>query len=283
MVERTSAFTTLKTQFEKYGLGSLADTIKNLVLNGTSIADATLKLRDTPAYQLRFAGNTIRLKEGKNLYDEGTYLGLENDFAESFAAYGQNALLGPTRESAQAKFAEYIGMDKSPVEIKNRIKLAVDEVKGRPEILKTFNEYFPSLDENDLVSYFLDPKDTLSRLQTKVQTAQIGTAASRQGLQSSSANSLELAQFGLTEEQANVGYQKVARDLPTIEKLGSIDNVNINQTTTENAYLKGLASEQRKIDQAAERERNRFSSSTGNAPGSYSTGYLKKSSAAGQI
>jgi len=283
MVERTSAFSTLKGEFEKYGLGSLADTVKNLVLNGTPIAEATLKLRDTPAYQLRFAGNTTRLKEGKNLYDEGTYLGLENDFAESFAAYGQNALLGPTRESAQAKFAEYIGMDKSPVEIKNRIKLAVDEVKGRPEILKTFNEYFPSLDENDLVSYFLDPKDTLSRLQTKVQTAQIGTAASRQGLQSSAANSLELAQFGLTEEQANVGYQKVARDLPTVEKLGSIDNVNINQTTTENAYLKGLASEQRKIDQAAERERNRFNSSAGNAPGSYSTGYLKKSSAAGQI
>lgn len=269
-VERTSAFNILKTEFDKYGLESLADTVKNLILNGTPVAEATLKLRDTSAYKLRFAGNTTRLTEGKNLYDEGTYLGLENDFAESFAAYGQNALLGPTRESAQAKFAEYIGMDKSPVEIKNRIKLAVDEVNARPEILKTFNEYFPSLDETDLVSYFLDPKDTLSRLETKVQTAQIGAAASRQGLQAYAPASLELAQLGLTEEQANVGYQKVARDLPTMEKLGQISNTPVNQTTAEGAYLKGLASEQRKIDKLAEEEQMRFTGSSGNTKGSLS-------------
>ena len=262
-VGRTSAYEVLKTEFTKYGLGSLVESVEALILNGTPIAEATLKLRATSQYQLRFAGNTMRLKEGKNLYDESTYLALENDFAKSFAAYGQNSLLGPTRESAQAKFAEYIGMDKSPDEIKNRIKLAVDEVKGRPEILKTFNKYFPSLDENDLVSYFLDPKDTLSRLETKVQSAQIGAAASNQGLESSAANSLELAQFGLTEQQAKIGYQKVATDLPGIQKLSDIDNIRINQTTAEGAYLKGLASEQRKIDQAAERERNRYAQSSG--------------------
>ena len=282
-VGRVDAYETLKTEFAKYGLGSLAESVEALILNGTTKSQATLKLRATPQYKLRFAGNEIRLKEGKNLYDEGTYLALENDFAESFAAYGQNALLGPTRESAQAKFSEYIGMDKSPVEIKNRIKLAVEEVKGRPEILKTFKEYFPSLDENDLVSYFLAPEDTLTRLETKVQTARIGAAASRQGLTSSVENSLDLAQFNITEQQANIGYQKIASDLPTMEKLGSIDNININQTTAENAYLKGLASEQRKIDQAVAREKNRFDSSAGNAAGAYSTGYLKKSSAAGQI
>lgn len=262
-VERTSAFGFLKAEFEKYGLGSLAEDVKTLMLTGTPAAEATLKLRATPAYQLRFAGNQIRLKEGRNLYDESTYLALENDFQESFAAYGQTNLLGATRESAQAIFSEYIGMDKSPKEIKDRIKLAVDEVKGRPEILKTFNTYFPSLDEKDLVSYFLKPEDTLSRLQTKVQTAQIGTAASRQGLISNVATSLDLAQFGITEEMANLGYQKTARDLPTLIKLGNIEGETFNQAITENAYLKGLASEQRKIDKTAERERNRFAQSSG--------------------
>ena len=262
-VERTSAFGFLKAEFEKYGLGSLAEDVKTLMLTGTPAAEATLKLRATPAYQLRFAGNQIRLKEGRNLYDESTYLALENDFQESFAAYGQTNLLGATRESAQAIFSEYIGMDKSPKEIKDRIKLAVNEVKGRPDILKTFNTYFPSLDEKDLVSYFLSPKDTLSRLETKVQTAQIGTAASRQGLVSDSGTSLDLAQLGVTEQAANVGYEKIATYLPTMQKLGNIDNQILNQTTGENAYLRGLASEQRKIDKAAERERNRFAQSSG--------------------
>ena len=39
--------------------------------------------------------------------------------------------------------------------------------------------------------------------------------------------------------------------------------MDIGQTTAEGAYLKGLASEQRKIDKAAERERNRYAQSSG--------------------
>ena len=280
--QRESGFSILKIEFEKYNLGSLVEKVKDLIINGVPIAEATLKLRGMREYQTRFSGNTIRLELGKNLYDEGTYLALENDFQESFTAYGQTALLGATRESAQSKFAEYIGTDKSPLEIKNRIKLAVEEVDARPEILKTFNEFFPSLDKKDLVSYFLSPKDTLSRLQTKVETAKMGTAASRQGLVSNLNTASELAELGLTEEAANLGYQKVSRDLPTLEKLGNIEGQTLNQKTAENAYLKGLASEQRKIDQAAERERNRFDASSGNPIGAYSTGYLKKPSSAGQ-
>jgi hypothetical protein len=262
-VERVSAFQTLKTEFEKYGLGSLVEDVKALVLNGTPKSEATLKLRATPEYQLRFAGNTQRLAAGKNLYDESTYLALENDFQSSFEAYGQKALLGKTRESAQSMFAEYIGSDKSPTEIKDRIKLAVDEVSNRKDIRSEFQKFFPEITDSDLVSYFLKPKETLSALTAKVRVAQIGSAASAQGLNASLATATDLEQLGLTEQQARTGYQRVATDLPAIEKLGAIDNMDIGQTTAENAYLKGLASEQRKIDQAAQRERNRYAQSSG--------------------
>ena len=262
-VERVSAFETLKAEFEKYGLGSLVEDVKALVLNGTPKSQATLKLRATPEYKLRFAGNTQRLASGKNLYDESTYLALENDFQTSFEAYGQKALLGNTRESAQAMFAEYIGSDKSPTEIKDRIRLAVDEVSNRKDIRAEFQKFFPEITDSDLVSYFLKPKETLSALNAKVRVAQIGSAASAQGLNASLTTATDLEQLGLTEQQARTGYQRVATDLPTIGKLGDIDKTNIGQTTAENAYLKGLASEQRKIDQAAERERSRFAQSSG--------------------
>jgi hypothetical protein len=262
-VERVSAYQTLKTEFEKYGLGSLVESVEALILNGTPKSQATLKLRATPQYQLRFAGNTQRLASGKNLYDESTYLALENDFQASFEAYGQKALLGKTRESAQAMFADYIGSDKSPDEIKNRIRLAVDEVSSRKDIRSEFQKYFPEITDTDLVSYFLKPKETLTALTAKVRVAQIGSAASAQGLNASLTTATDLEQLGLTEQQARTGYQRVATDLPTIEKLGNIDKTSIGQTTAENAYLKGLASEQRKIDKAAERERNRYAQSSG--------------------
>jgi hypothetical protein len=262
-VERVSAYQTLKTEFEKYGLGSLVESVEALILNGTPKSEATLKLRATPQYQLRFAGNTNRLAAGKNLYDESTYLALENDFQTSFEAYGQKSLLGNTRESAQAMFAEYIGSDKSPTEIKDRIRLAVDEVSNRKDIRAEFQKFFPEITDSDLVSYFLKPKETLSTLNAKVRVAQIGSAASAQGLNASLTTATDLEQLGLTEQQARTGYQRVATDLPTIEKLGDIDKTDISQTTAENAYLKGLASEQRKIDKAAERERNRYAQSSG--------------------
>ena len=262
-VERVSGYQTLKTEFEKYGLGSLVESVEALILNGTPKSEATLKLRATPQYQLRFAGNTARLAAGKNLYDESTYLALENDFQTSFEAYGQKALLGNTRESAQAMFAEYIGSDKSPTEIKDRIRLAVDEVSNRKDIRAEFQKFFPEITDSDLVSYFLKPKETLSTLNAKVRVAQIGSAASAQGLNASLTTATDLEQLGLTEQQARTGYQRVATDLPTIEKLGNIDKTDIGQTTAENAYLKGLASEQRKIDKAAERERNRYAQSSG--------------------
>ena len=261
--ERVSAYTTLKTEFDKYGLGSLVDDVKNLILNGTPKSEATLKLRATDAYQLRFAGNKARLAMGKNLYDESTYLGLEDDFQASFEAYGQRALLGNTRESGQAVFADFIATDKSPTEIKDRIRLAVEEVRDRKDIRTEFQKYFPEISDSDLVSYFLKPQQTLTALTAKVRVAQIGSAASRQNLTASLATATDLEQLGITEQQAKDGYKKVATDLPAIEKLGAIDNVNINQTTAENAYIKGLASEQRKLDQAAERERNRFAQSSG--------------------
>jgi hypothetical protein len=261
--ERVSAYQTLKTEFEKYGLGSLVESVEALILNGTPKSEATLKLRATPQYQLRFAGNTQRLAAGKNLYDESTYLALENDFQTSFEAYGQKALLGKTRESAQSMFAEYIGSDKSPTEIKDRIRLAVDEVSNRKDIRAEFQKFFPEITDSDLVSYFLKPKETLSTLNAKVRVAQIGSAASAQGLNASLTTATDLEQLGLTEQQARTGYQRVATDLPTIEKLGDIDKTDISQTTAENAYLKGLASEQRKIDKAAERERSRYAQSSG--------------------
>lgn len=261
--KRVDAYQILKTEFEKYGLGSLVESVEALILNGTPRSEAVLKLRATPQYQLRFAGNTNRLAAGKNLYDESTYLALENDFQSSFEAYGQKALLGKTRESAQAMFAEYIGSDKSPTEIKDRIRLAVDEVNNRKDIRSEFQKFFPEITDSDLVSYFLKPKETLSALNSKVRIAQIGSAASAQGLNANLTTATDLEQLGLTEQQARTGYQRVATDLPTIEKLGDIDKTDIGQTTAENAYLKGLASEQRKIDKAAERERNRYAQSFG--------------------
>ena len=281
--ERKSAYSLLESEFKKYGLEKLALTVKDLIINGTPTSEATMRLRATTEYQTRFAGNTMLLKAGKNVYTESTYLDLENDMQESFKAYGVQNLLGATREQQQKYLSTFIGEVISPLEVKRRLKTSVEEVRNRPDILRTFQKYYPSIEETDIVSYFLDPKQTETRLNAKVQASQIGSAAARQGLVSNVLTSEDLAALRVSEDEANLGYAKIARDLPTLQKYGNIEGQDVGQTNLEDAYLKNLSSEQRKIDQATQRERDRFAASAGNAPGAYSTGYLKKSSAAGLI
>lgn len=281
--ERKSAYSLLESEFKKYGLEKLALTVKDLIINGTPTSEATMRLRATTEYQTRFAGNAMLLKAGKNVYTESTYLDLENDMQESFKAYGVQDLLGTTREQQQKYLSAFIGEVISPLEVKRRLKTSVEEVRNRPDILKTFQKYYPSINETDIVSYFLDPKQTETKLNAKVQASQIGSAAARQGLVSNVLTSEDLAALKVSENEANLGYAKIAKDLPTLQKYGNIEGQDVGQTNLEDAYLRNLASEQRKIDQAAQRERDRFAASAGNAPGAYSTGYLKKSSTAGQI
>jgi len=281
-LERGSAYAILELEFNKYGLGDLAKTVKDLILTGTPSAEATLKLRNTKEYQTRFAGNETRRAAGKNVYSEDVYLQLENQMQEAFAAYGVSGVLGSSRANQQAKLATFIGADIAPTEVKKRIQMAVEEVNNRPEILKTFQTYYPSVTDKDLVSYFLDPKETETRLTTKVQAAQIGSAASRQGLVTNVLSAEELAALGVTEAAANTGYAKVASALPTAMKLGELEGTGYTQAEAEGAYLKGLASEQRKLADLAAREQNRFLGASGISKGGYASGYLNRTSSAGQ-
>ena len=261
--ERVSAYALLESEFTKYGLGELAKTVKELILSGASSAEMTIKLRNTPEYQIRFAGNTQRLKEGKNVYNEATYLALENSMQQTFTAYGVSNLLGDSREKQQAKLATFIGGDISPTEVKNRIQLAVEEVSNRPDILSSFQTYYPQVTSTDLVSYFLDPKETTTRLTTKIKASRIGAAAMRQGFVSNVLNSEELAALGVTEEQAVLGYKNVAAVLPEAQKLASIENIEYSASEAEGAYLRNLESEQRKLRKLAERETARFGGRSG--------------------
>jgi hypothetical protein len=262
--ERQSAYETLKTEFTKYGLGDdafLAE-VKNLILTGTPTSQATLKLRATNEYAARFAGNQERRNAGKNVYDEATYLSLENQYRETFGAYGLDNLLGDTK-TAQAKLAQYIAQDKSPLEIKKRVQMAVEQVQNRTDVRLMFAEYYPQITDKDLVSYFLEPKDTLASLESKVNIASIGSTAMRQGLVADLGTSQALSEMGVSEEQAAAGYKNVAAVLPDAQKLTALEGGKYTQTEAEGAYLKNLASEQRKLAKLAEREQARFAGSSG--------------------
>jgi len=264
--KRESAFGILKKEFDKYGLGSLVDSVKNLILTGSSPEEVVLRLRETPEYLKRFAGNKLRLDAGLNVYDEATYLDLENAYDQIFTSYGVEEAVGNTRAARQAKYAEFIGGTKSPDEIKGRVQLAVLASQEDAVTKATMKELYPMLTDKDLISYFLNPKETLPKLQAKIAASQVGAAAVRQGLVTNVATAEELVSLGVTEEQAEKGYAAYAGMKPRLDFLSSLEKDQqsiVNQQVAEGALLKNLASEQRKILNLQQKEEGRFGGASG--------------------
>jgi hypothetical protein len=283
------AFATLQNLFTSYGLGSLASEIAGYMTSGLTASEALIKLKTNPsgAYAERFAGNFARTKKGLNVISEAAYIDLESSYAETLKAYGLGNMLSTDSKQNAKQFASYIENDISAIEFKDRIDTVQERVvNADPAIKAMFKEFYPSLTNSDLVSYFLNPTETIGKLKEKVTSAEIGAAFTGQGLTTSLAAASDFARYGIDRADALKGAANIAGVLPEATKLGNIygeTGVTYNQQTGEQEFLKSSDEAKRKRNLLASRERATFEGSAGNAPGAFSTSYLRKSSTAGLI
>jgi hypothetical protein len=261
--QRLSAWAVLKAEFDKYGLGTLADAVKEMIINGTPSAQATMILRERPEYKARFAGNEARRTAGLNVYDEGTYLDLENAMAEIFTAYGQKSLMGATREQQQATFAKYIGGTIAPTELKRRMDIASTLSKSDNSTIKAIKELYPMINDGDIFAYFLKPEETLPKLEAKAQAASIGGAFLAQKLKINTASMEEYAALGISREQAQLGAAQIASVLPRAAQLRAYENGTYTQQQAEDVYLRQSAAAKKELEDLAKLETGRMSGASG--------------------
>ena len=268
-VDTMDAFAVLESGFKEAGIDDpeFFRELKKFMVLGYGPERATLELRKTKAYQTRFAGNQARLDAGLNVLSEAAYLELENSYMETLRAYGQQGFFGPDKKLAKSKMAQLIGNDISATEFKDRIDTVVTRVNNSDPAIKNTLKSFYGIGDEDLVGYFLNPKENLPRLQEKVAAAEIGSAAlAQKGLTTSVASAEALAKLGITKEQARAGYQDIAEVLPTGSKLGQIydeEGIDYTQKTAEEEVFGQLESAKRKRLRLAEKEIASFSGSSG--------------------
>lgn len=257
------AYSLLQQTFKDYGLDELVPVIQGYMDRNLGANQAALELRKEPAYQKRFAGNETRRRVGLNVLSEAEYLNLENAYSETLRSYGLQNYFGIDRDAKQKAMSDIIGNDISAVEFKDRIDTVVTRVQNADPTVKSTLRSFYDIKDEDIISYFLNPKDNLPKLQEKVTSAEIGAAATTQGLKTSLEAASALAQFGVTREQAQEGYQAIGAILPTATKLGEIYNQGYTQDVAEQEVFKGLASAQRKRQQLVALEEAQFGGSSG--------------------
>lgn len=212
-----SAYDILLTEFGQYGLASLVEPLKNLIVSGPSSAELTLALRATDAYKKRFAANTERIKKGLTALNEATYLGLEDKYQSVMRNYGLPATYyAKDTMGRQEGFEKLIANDVSATELEDRILTAQNRVINAPaEVTTALKQFYPDITNGDILAYTLDPDKALTEIKRKVTAAEIGGAAIGAGLGTSMTRAEELAKYGVTGATARQGYQAA---VPLIER-----------------------------------------------------------------
>jgi len=273
---RQSAYDLLFDQFSKMGLGSLVEPLKGLIISGTSPAEFTIKLRETPAYQKRFAANAERIKKGLAAIDESAYLKLEDQYQNVMRNYGLPESYWTRGDlGVQEGFTKLIANDVSNVELENRIITAQDRVlKSNPQVLQTLKQFYPGITNGDILAYSLDPANALKDIQRKVTAAEIGGAATAAGLSlgntpeqiaASEARAQMLAGYGVTKQAAMSGFQTVADFGRGSELAGFYNRPTYGQMEAEQEVFKleGATAARKKRSEITGLEKAAFGGKTG--------------------
>jgi len=199
--------------------------------------------------------------------------------------------------ATQQYLGTVIGKGLSVTDVGNYINNIYNEIQNLPQDIKdSVMQHYPGLDNVSLAKAILTGDKGFTQLQKELTAQEIQGVAAKQGLGTynpttgkysgiSDAQSMDLAGQGFNMATAQSGLTKAAIAAPTVDLLSNITAgaTPMTQADIVNATVGGLASQQRKLDLLAQQEVNRFQGGSGNAPGAFSTGYLRRTSAAGLI
>lgn len=256
-----SAFGILKSTLEYYGLSDpdLLSSVRSLWENktikpGDSVDDIGIQLRDTPAFSKRFPANKTLKDQNKPQFSVSQYLRMEADYKQRLQAANMPAGFydDPT------DFQQLIANDVSPEELQGRIDQGYQAVKNAsPSVIAEFKRLY-GVGEGDLAAYFIDPqraRPTFDRYeaQRQAQAAAVSSQAQAQaGLALTAQESEALVRSGITETQAQTGFEQISAQQELFNPLSGEQAISREQQI---AGTFGTNAEARKAITARKRSR----------------------------
>lgn len=208
--QRQSANTIIQDLLTQYGLGSLTQFVTDLVFKEDVVSPDVLlgKIRQTEQYKQRFKGIELRRNAGLNVPSEAEYIGLENTYRQIMRSAAIPAELFDQPDD----LSTLIGADVSPAEFASRINEGYQAVaQANPEVVNQMRRLY-GVSDGELAAYFIDPTRTTPYLLKQARSAQIAGEAQLQAGQALTMTQAEqLATAGITQEQAQAGFQTIAQ------------------------------------------------------------------------
>jgi len=151
---KEDAFAVVDDLVRSYGLDqSVADFIKGEMKIGQSRTAIAMKIRDLPAYNLRFPAMKARIDAGLPALTENEYMALETDYRSAMQA----ADLPENFSDSPDDFGALIAGDVSVAELQSRVALAEQALDTANQDTIAQLQNFYDLPKGSLTAYFLDP------------------------------------------------------------------------------------------------------------------------------
>jgi len=235
-----------------------------------------------PEFTSRFAG-IFALRDAKQKGAAITVPTIAEFFATE-AKMGEVLTNAGLSELATESFlGGVIGRQKSVNEVALLISDVFNTIDYAPKELKdTLSTYFPGVDRVAIAKAILTGPEGAQALSQKIKGVSVLSAAQQNGMSISLATATDIANRGYDYNAALTGYGQV-RGLGRANELAGLTGGTFTQEQAQNSIFMKNANDLAQLASIKETEINRFASETGNMKGSYSTGYLTKSSGSGQF
>jgi hypothetical protein len=205
-----SAYDIIAQTLAGYGLTELSGFVNDLVFKENILNENIIygRIKETPEYARRFAGNEARRKAGFNVLSEEAYIGQENTYRQLLRTAGLPAGFYDSNED----FTAFIAGDVSPSELNTRINDGYNAVKNSdPQVIAEMQRLY-GVDDSQLAAYFLDPVKATPILLRQAQASQISAQATKQaGTEISAQQAEQLAIEGVTTQQAQAGFATIGQ------------------------------------------------------------------------
>ena len=205
-----TATTILTNTLKFYGLNEpeLVNEIRAALANRTitgasSVDEIGIQLRESPAFQRRFAANEARRAAGKPVYSVTQTLLLESQYRKNLRDSGMPAGFYDDPTSLQ----NFLINDISPDEILSRVTQGYQAVRNAdPTVINELKTLY-NLDDGSIAAFFVDPAKAQDNILRAARAAEIGAQARKQaGIGLTAQTAEELVRQGINESEAQAGF-----------------------------------------------------------------------------
>jgi hypothetical protein len=205
-----TATTILTNTLKFYGLNEpelvneIRAALANRTITGASTVDEIgIQLRESPAFQRRFAANEARRAAGKPVYSVTQTLLLESQYRKNLRDSGMPAGFYDDPTSLQ----NFLINDISPDEILSRVTQGYQAVRNADSTVINELKTLYNLDDGSIAAFFVDPAKAQDNILRAARAAEIGAQARKQaGIGLTRETAEELVRQGISESEAQTGF-----------------------------------------------------------------------------